>query len=47
VGQISVSKSRENFAFAHTHRLILREERTFLEPVEGTFRIRATTEKFA
>ena len=30
-----------NFAFAQKHRLILREERTFLESVEGTFRIPA------
>jgi hypothetical protein len=26
----------ENFAFAHGRRLILREERTFVEPVQGT-----------
>lgn len=29
--------ARENFAFAQTHRFILREERTFLELVDGTF----------
>jgi hypothetical protein len=28
--------ARENFAFAQSHRFILREERTFLEAVEGT-----------
>lgn len=30
---------RANFEFAQAHRLILREERTFLEAVEGTFRV--------
>jgi hypothetical protein len=34
-------EARENFAFAQTKRLILREERTFVETVEGTFRIAA------
>jgi hypothetical protein len=34
-------EGRANFAFAQQHRLILREERTFLETVEGTFRIAA------
>src|SRR5213595_6349 len=29
----------ENFGFAQKHRLILREERTFLQTVEETFRI--------
>jgi len=29
--------ARENFAFAEMHRFILREERTFLEVVDGTF----------
>lgn len=29
--------ARENFTFAQSKRLILREERTFLEIVEGTF----------
>ncbi len=29
--------ARENFAFAQAHRFILREERTFLELVDGTF----------
>ena len=28
--------ARQNFAFAQTQRFILREERTFLEAVEGT-----------
>jgi len=32
-------ESRENFAMAQTKRLILREERTFVEVVEGTFGI--------
>jgi NIPSNAP protein len=31
------SEGRENFAFAQSRRLILREERTFVEPVAGTF----------
>ena len=30
-------EGRENFATAQTKRLILREERTFLVPVDGTF----------
>jgi NIPSNAP protein len=30
-------EARENFAMAHANRFILREERTFLEVVEGTF----------
>lgn len=30
-------ESRENFAFAQANRFILREERTFLEVVDGTF----------
>ena len=29
----------ENFAMAQTKRLILREERTFLAPVDGTFEL--------
>lgn len=33
-------EGRANFAFAQEHRLILREERTFLETVIGTFRAR-------
>jgi hypothetical protein len=32
---------RENFAFAQAKRLILREERTFVEVVEGTFGVPA------
>jgi hypothetical protein len=35
-------EGRANFAFAQERRLILREERTFLETVEGTFRVGAT-----
>jgi hypothetical protein len=31
------AEGRENFAFASKRRLILRERRTFVEPVEGTF----------
>ena len=34
-------EARENFAMAQTQRLILREERTFLEGVEGTLGIPA------
>lgn len=30
-------EARENFAMAQTKRLIVREERTFVEAVEGTF----------
>jgi NIPSNAP len=33
------SEARSNFAFAQEKRLILREERTFLETVESTFRV--------
>jgi hypothetical protein len=32
---------RENFAMAQTRRFILREERTFVEVVDGTFGIPA------
>jgi hypothetical protein len=32
------SDARDNFAFAQRNRLVLREERTFLEVVEGTVR---------
>ena len=32
----------DNFKMAHTLRFILREERTFLEVVEGTFDLRST-----
>ncbi len=32
------AEGRSNFAFAQEKRLILREERTFLEAVESTFR---------
>jgi hypothetical protein len=39
------AEGRENFAFAQTKRLILREERTFLETVDGTFRIGAEPAK--
>ena len=35
-------EGRANFAFAHERRLIRREERTFVETVDGTFRIAAT-----
>ena len=33
-----------NFAFAQSHRLILREERSFVETVDATFRIARQTE---
>ena len=36
------AEGRANFAFAQERRFILREERTFLETVEGTFGIAAT-----
>ena len=32
-------EAQENFAFAQHKRLILREERNFVEAVEGTFRL--------
>lgn len=31
------AEGRDNFALAHTKRFILREERTFVEAVDGTF----------
>jgi NIPSNAP protein len=34
-------QARENFQFAQSKRFVLREERTFLEVVEGTFEIKA------
>jgi hypothetical protein len=34
-------EGRQNFEFAQERRLILREERNFVETVEGTFRIAA------
>jgi len=37
----SDKESRENFAFAQKKRIILREERTFVEVVDGTFEIPA------
>lgn len=37
--------ARENLNFAQTKRLILREERTFLEIVEGTFELASTSPK--
>jgi|SRR5215471_10432715 len=37
--------ARSNFAFARERRLILREERTFVETVEGTFRVAAATQR--
>ena len=36
-------EGRENFAFAQTKRIILREERTFVESVDGTFRSSPST----
>jgi NIPSNAP len=35
-------EARENFAFAQDRRLILREERNFVETVEGTLNVPAT-----
>jgi len=35
-------EARENFTMAHTNRLILREERNFVEVVDGTFGILST-----
>jgi hypothetical protein len=35
-------EARDNFTFAQTKRLILREERTFVEAVDGTFGLAAT-----
>ena len=32
-------EAQQNFAMAHTRRLILREERNFVEVVDGTFGI--------
>ena len=37
------AEARENFAFAQAKRFVLREERTFLEAVEGTFCVPAET----
>jgi hypothetical protein len=39
------AEASANFAFAQSKRLILREQRTFLETVDGTFRIGATGEQ--
>jgi hypothetical protein len=41
----SDGEARENFAMAERMRLIVREERTFTETVEGTFGIPATSGK--
>jgi hypothetical protein len=38
-------EARENFAMAQSKRIILREERTFLEVVDGTFNIPAKSAK--
>jgi|SRR5580658_8549854 hypothetical protein len=35
-------EARENFTMAHTKRLILREERTFVESVDATFGLPST-----
>jgi len=35
-------EARENFAFANSNRIILREERNFVEVVDGTFEVRST-----
>jgi len=41
----SDAEARENFAMAEKMRLILREERTFLETVDETFRVRAESKE--
>jgi hypothetical protein len=38
-------QGRKNFEFAHTGRFIVREERNFVEVVEGTFNILAPNSK--
>ena len=38
----SDQEARENFAMANTKRLILREERNFVEVVDGTFNLPST-----
>jgi hypothetical protein len=38
-------EARENFAMAQSKRIILREERTFLEVVDGTFDVPAKSAK--
>ena len=38
----SDQEARENFAMAQTKRLILREERNFVELVDGTFDLPST-----
>ena len=38
----SDKESRENFSFAQSKRIILREERTFVEVVSGTFELPST-----
>jgi NIPSNAP len=38
-------EARDNFAFAQTKRLILREERNFVEVVDGTFNLVSTLPK--
>jgi hypothetical protein len=38
-------EGRANFEFAQANRFILREERSFLEAVEATFRVGASTTK--
>jgi hypothetical protein len=40
-------EARENFALAQTQRFILREERTFLQGVEGTLHVPATEKRGA
>ena len=41
----SDKEARENFAMAQGKRLILREERTFVEAVDGTFGVPSTLTK--
>ena len=40
-------EARENFAMAQSKRIILREERTFVEVVEGTFGLASTFQERA
>jgi hypothetical protein len=43
----SDAEGRENFAMAQSKRLILREERNFVEVVEGTFGLPSTRSRLA
>ena len=43
----SDAEARENFAMAQSNRLILREERNFVETVDGTFELPSTLQETA